>query len=98
MNAMGSACGLECSACSFYPGTCGGCAAVKGSTFWAQEAFPNKTCPLYDCAVNTHRSANCGGCAELPCRTFYAMKDPNASEEEHLRSITARVSRLKGIQ
>lgn len=98
MEALISACGLDCAACSFYPVPCSGCYAVKGSTFWAQEAMPNKTCALYDCAVNQKGYASCGACAELPCKTFVEQKDPNASQEEHLAAIKVRTARLRGVR
>jgi len=98
MEALYSACGLDCSTCSWYPHTCNGCISVKGSTFWARDAMPNKTCSLFGCAVNERGYNNCGGCSELPCKTFIEQKDPNISQEEHLASIKVRVARLKGIQ
>ena len=98
MEALISACGLDCSTCPWYPNTCKGCFAVKGSTFWAKDAMPNKTCSLYHCSVNERGYKNCCGCAELPCATFIQQKDPNSSQEEHLAAINVRVARLKGIQ
>jgi hypothetical protein len=97
MESLSSACGLDCSTCSWYPNTCSGCFAVKGSTFWAQEALPTKTCVLFDCAVNKHGYNDCGGCRELPCKNFLEQKDPNSSQEEHLAAIKVRVARLKGV-
>lgn len=96
MESLLSACGLDCRACSFYPATCSGCFVMHGSTFWAQDAMPNKTCALYDCAVNVRGHVNCGACAELPCKMFVEQKDPNSSQEEHLAAIKVRVARLKG--
>ncbi len=90
-----SSCGLICDECPFYNKTCAGCMEVKGQTFWAKEAIPNKTCPLYDCAVNVKRFKDCGGCPELPCRMFVEQKDPNSSEEEHKAGIVKRVAILK---
>ena len=89
-----SACGLKCDECEFFNTTCTGCMSVKGSTFWAKEMMPNKTCPLYDCSVNTKKFNNCGDCAELPCKMFREMKDPNSTDEEHQKSIQARVAAL----
>jgi hypothetical protein len=90
-----SACGLLCDECEFYNNKCTGCINVKGSTFWASEMMPDKTCPLYSCAFNKKGLRNCGGCSELPCKLFRDMKDPNTSEEEHLRMIDVRVKRLR---
>jgi hypothetical protein len=98
METLVSACGLNCSLCSWYPNTCSGCHSVKGSTFWAKEALPNKTCVLYSCAVNDKGYTDCGECDELPCKRFFELKDPNTSQEEHLASIQMRAARLKGIQ
>jgi hypothetical protein len=89
-----SACGLICDTCEFYNTTCTGCHAVKGSTFWAKEMMPSKVCPLYDCSVNKKGLKDCGECSELPCKLFRDMKDPNSTEEQHLRSISERVARL----
>ncbi|RPI05826.1 MAG: DUF3795 domain-containing protein [Ignavibacteriae bacterium] len=98
MESLISACGLDCSTCPWYPNTCNGCHAVKGSTFWAKDALPDKTCALYNCAITVKGYQNCGGCAELPCKNFIEQKDPNSSQEEHLASIKIRVARLKGVQ
>jgi hypothetical protein len=89
-----SACGLKCNECEFYEKTCSGCHNVKGSTFWAKEMVPGKICPLYDCSVNKKELQNCGGCSELPCKIFQEMKDPNSTDEEHQKSIKARVTLL----
>ena len=91
-----SSCGLICNECPFYNKECAGCIKVKGQTFWAKEALPNKTCPLYDCAVNIKHFKNCGACAELPCKMFVEQKDPNSSDEEHKAGILKRVAVLKG--
>jgi hypothetical protein len=90
-----SACGLLCDECEFFNKTCQGCIEVKGSTFWAKEMMPGKTCPMYDCSVNKKGLKNCGGCAELPCKLFRDMKDPNSTEEEHQKSIDIRSMRLR---
>ena len=91
-----SACGLICDECPLYDKTCAGCLEVKGQTFWAKDAIPNKICPLYDCAVNVKRFKDCGVCPELPCRMFVEQKDPHSSEEEHKAGIVKRVTVLKG--
>ena len=90
-----SACGLICNECEFYNKTCTGCHAVKGSTFWALEMMPAKVCPLYDCSVNKNGLKDCGGCADLPCKMFREMKDPNSTDEEHLRMLGVRSERLR---
>lgn len=90
-----SSCGLICDECEFYGKSCNGCHAVKGQTFWAKEMMPQKTCPLYDCAVNQRNLPHCGHCSELPCEMFRNMKDPNSTEEEHCQSIIDRTARLK---
>jgi hypothetical protein len=90
-----SACGLLCGKCNFFKNSCNGCFSVKGSTFWAKEMMPNKTCPLYQCSINDKKYRNCGQCKELPCKTFNEFKDPNASEEEHKKSLKERINRLK---
>jgi hypothetical protein len=90
-----SACGLKCDECEFFNKSCTGCINVKGSTFWAKEMMPDKTCPLYNCSVNIKKFRNCGDCGELPCKMFLNMKDPNSTEEEHQKSIQTRVAALK---
>lgn len=89
-----STCGLICSDCEFYGKTCDGCKAVTGQTFWAKEMMPDKTCPLYNCAVNLKSYIHCGECAELPCEMFRKMKDPDSSDEEHQQSLIDRKARL----
>ncbi len=95
MNRIISVCGLLCNECNFITSTCKGCRAVKGRTFWAGEVMPDKTCPLYACAVIDRRYDTCGRCDELPCRKFYDLKDPNISEEQHKKSIGERVAQLR---
>jgi hypothetical protein len=90
-----SVCGLVCSECQFYNVSCKGCKAVEGSTFWAKEMLPSKVCALYECAVTNKKYGSCGECSELPCKMFRELKDPNSSEEEHLKSIDERVLRLR---
>lgn len=92
-----SSCGLACDECEHYNVRCTGCHSVKGSTFWAREMMPSKTCPLYDCAVNQKKYKDCGACTELPCPLFLKMKDPDSADEEHLRMINVRVSRLRTV-
>ena len=90
-----SACGLICNECEYFGNKCDGCIAVNGSTFWAKEMMPSKVCPMYDCSVNKKGFKNCGSCSELPCSIFLGMKDPNSTDEEHRKSISERVLRLK---
>ena len=90
-----SACGLICNECEFFNDKCAGCHDVKGSTFWAKEMMPSKICPLFECAVINKQLADCGACPDVPCKMFREMKDPNSTEEEHQRSLIARVERLK---
>ena len=94
---MISACGLMCNECTSYKTECEGCHRVTGKTFWA-DSFENKTCPLFDCAVNNHGLKNCSECGDLPCNKFKELKDPNITTEEHLKSINDRVNRLKQTQ
>ena len=90
-----STCGLVCDECPSFGNECNGCRAIKGQTFWALEMMPNKTCPLYHCAVNERGLTDCGACAELPCKTFLEMKDPSSTDEEHRQAIIDRVAQLK---
>jgi len=92
-----SSCGLICNECEFYNKTCNGCLAVKGQTFWAKEMMPDKTCPLYNCAINQRGYAHCGQCNELPCEMFRNMKDPNSTDEEHSQLLIDRSERLKAL-
>jgi hypothetical protein len=89
-----SVCGMLCGKCDFKK-TCPGCYTVKGSTFWAKEAMPDKTCPLYKCAVIEKKYRTCGQCSEVPCKKFIDLRDPNISVEQHKKSIDERVSRLR---
>ncbi len=93
-----SVCGIDCSKCQYFNVSCNGCNAVEGSPFWAKEYFPNKICSLYECAVIKNRFKSCGDCNELPCKMYIELKDPNMSEEDHKKSITERVLRLKQNQ
>lgn len=88
-------CGLVCDECQFFEETCPGCCKINGKTFWAQEIMPKKVCPIFDCAVNEKKYKTCGACSQLPCEIFHQLKDPNISDEEHARSISLRITRLK---
>jgi hypothetical protein len=60
--------------------------------------MPDKVCPLYKCAILDKKYTSCGQCADLSCKLFKEMKDPNISEQEHIKAIGERVARLKNIQ
>ncbi|MCB2195341.1 MAG: DUF3795 domain-containing protein [Bacteroidetes bacterium] len=90
-----SVCGLICTDCPFYTNPCNGCYNVKGQTFWAQEATHEKICLLYDCAANKKGFNSCGECDDLPCKKFQELKDPNITDEEHIKSINDRVKNLQ---
>lgn len=92
-----SVCGLVCNKCEFFNNLCSGCYHVAGKTFWAEEATPEKICPLYNCAVLNKKLNNCGECRELPCNKFIQLKDPNITEEEHQLSIKNRVNNLRSV-
>jgi hypothetical protein len=89
-----SICGLLCNECEHYGNKCKGCRAVRGSTFWAKQMMPDKTCPLYKCCAGK-KYKDCGQCKELPCKVFREMKDPNTTEAQHQKSLRDRVARLK---
>jgi hypothetical protein len=92
-----SACGLICDECEHFNVSCTGCHMVKGQTFWAKEMMPTKTCPLYDCGINSRKFTDCGECKELPCSLFVQMKDPNSTDEQHKEMLVKRVDILKGL-
>ena len=94
MDQILSTCGLLCNECDYFNNACQGCHAVKGATFWAKE-MPDKLCPLFKCSVIDRKYSSCGQCAELPCKKFTDLKDPNISEEQHVKSINERVARLR---
>jgi len=98
MASLISACGLECDTCPFFGKNCEGCHAVKGRPFWTAEHLGGNPCPLYACAVETKGLPGCGPCAELPCKKYFDLRDPSASEEEHLAGIQKRVVTLKGTR
>jgi len=95
MSQILSVCGILCSKCDYFKNNCQGCYKVKGSTFWAKEAMPDKVCPLYKCAIMDKKYHNCGQCSEVPCKKFIDLKDPKISIKQHNKSIDERVSRLK---
>ena len=84
-----SVCGLDCDSCNFYPAECEGCREVDGKPVWTETG-----CELYLCCSEKNFKT-CGDCHELPCKMFIELKDPNISEEEHLKEIKNRVERLK---
>jgi len=71
----------------------GGCEALKGEVYWAQH-IGVKVCPVYRC-VNNHQLKNCGECEKIPCEMWFSLKDPNMTDEQHLKSIKDRVAVLK---
>ena len=87
-------CGIYCGECPFLGSQCSGCGAVKGKPFWTEE-LPDKICPFYDCCRNRKKLQHCGLCPEFPCRLFYDLKDPNMTEEEHLKGLNDRIEALK---
>ena len=95
MNKISSACGVDCIECRFINNECAGCLKVSGRPFWSAEYFADEPCPIYKCAVVEKKFENCGPCSELPCKLFFDLKDPDMSEEEHLKGITKRVDNLK---
>ena len=91
---MISACGLKCKECQFYNNPCSGCYNVEGKTFWAKDYTPNGICQLYNCSILKNNYKNCGDCRELPCQMFQDLKDPNITEEKHIKMIDIRVKNL----
>jgi len=86
-----SVCGLDCSECDFHQTLCAGCREVEGKPFWIEIG-----CELFSCSLEKNFN-NSGDCLELPCEMFIELKDPNISDEEHLKEIENRVNRLKRI-
>ncbi|MEQ8175241.1 MAG: DUF3795 domain-containing protein [Syntrophomonadaceae bacterium] len=91
---MLSACGLVCDECDFFGKSCEGCPEVKGKPFWVKE-MKVESCALYDCCVQQKSFTHCGHCSSLPCSMFLEYKDPNATDEEHARSLEIRIARLR---
>ncbi len=84
-----------CAECPFYGKNCAGCDAVKGKTFWAEEHYPDKICPIYNCSVNKKKNKTCAECKKLPCKKFTELKDPSMSDERHAEELKIRIKRLK---
>lgn len=84
-----SICGLDCNGCDFYQTDCEGCREVKGKPFWTEIV-----CELFSCCSEKEFNT-CGDCDELPCKLFIELKDPNISQEQHLKEVQNRVNRLK---
>lgn len=95
MSNLLSACGNDCITCQFFEKACKGCFVVKGIPFWAQDHLNGKPCPIFDCSINKKAMTSCGNCGELPCKKFTDLKDPNATEKEHLKAIEKRVNTLR---
>lgn len=81
--------GLDCQECRFYQTSCNGCRAVEGRPFWTDTG-----CELFICC-SEKAYYSCGDCPELPCKQFTDLKDPNISDEEHLKELDKRVKRLR---
>jgi len=92
------ACGADCGGCTHYKISCKGCKALAGKPFWAAEHFGDGKCPLFDCSVSKKKLSDCSKCPDLPCKMFADLKDPSYTDEEHQKSITDRVSRLRAMQ
>ena len=39
---------------------------------------------------------SCGECSKLPCDLILGTRDPKMSEEEFIKTVDARVKRLRG--
>ena len=89
-----SACGFNCEECPYKDQCKGICHAIKGAPFYINE-FGVDTCPIFDCAVNKKGYTTCAPCAELPCQLHFDWKDPDMTNDEHVRSIAERVKILK---
>lgn len=81
MERVVSCCGVECSACKFYPGECAGCPAIRGRVYWLQYV-EDEVCPIYACCVEGKNHAHCGQCGAQPCEKYHLYSDPGMSEEE----------------
>ncbi len=92
---MVTVCGLYCNECHSYQGECNGCREVSGKPYWVQY-IGEEVCPIFNCCEDMG-IVNCGKCNDIPCKKWYDLKDPNLSEEEHLKSINERVAELKNI-
>ena len=84
-----SICGLDCNGCDFYQTDCEGCREVKGKPFWTETG-----CELFSCCSEKELNT-CGDCDKLPCKLFIDLKDPNISQEQHLKEVQHRINRLK---
>ena len=90
---MLSVCGVNCEGCSGFGKECAGCDLIEGKVCWAQYIGAD-VCPIYKC-VKEKNFANCGECSQIPCKLWFSLKDPAWSDEEHQKSINARLSVLK---
>jgi hypothetical protein len=89
-------CGVNCAECEKYKKECLGCSVIKGKVYWAQ--FIGKTvCPVYQCAEDQNFK-NCGECSKVPCKMWFSMKDPNLTDEQHLKSIKDRANKLRSTK
>ena len=87
-------CGIYCGNCGFLGEQCEGCGYVNGKTFWTAH-IPSGICPIYDCCNNQKQIKHCGMCGAFPCKIFMELRDPNMSDEEFQKSLTARQEALK---
>jgi len=87
-------CGVNCEECTFKESCGGSCFECGGKPFYVKD-FGFEICPLFDCPVNKKGYRTCGECPDLPCQLFYDWKDPEMSEEAHIKSINDRVAALK---
>ncbi len=87
-----SCCGMDCSQCGLRGNLCVGCNAACGKVFHAPEG---KECPIYYCSRIKNGFKSCGECDKLPCDIILGTRDPNLSDEEFMKTVEERVSRLK---
>jgi hypothetical protein len=87
-------CGAVCKKCEYYNDKCAGCLETGGSPFWSRYIEQEK-CILYDCCINERGYLNCGNCEELPCTKIIELKEPNITQEEHIKRIKRQVRRLR---
>ena len=93
LNELISCCGADCGACDCYGEMCKGCNAVCGKVFHAPA---EKACPVYDCCRIQHGFYSCGECEKLPCDLILGTRDPSLSEEEFMKTVDERITRLRG--
>ena len=87
-----SCCGLDCSRCDLFGSVCFGCNKSCGKVFHAPKGGE---CPIYYCSRIKNRFKSCGECEKLPCDIILETRDPSLTEEEFLKTVEDRVSKLK---